>query len=65
MYIIDILACIGTLIKYSAWELYVIAVYGDLIGIYNGKSWRKGMRLFQSVAAALLQGFLSIFDGIE
>ena len=33
------------------------------------KSWMKAMRLFQSIAAALLQRFLSIrqntFDGIE
>ena len=38
-------------------------------GICNGKSWMKAMKLFQSVAAALLQRFLSIrqktFDGIE
>ena len=53
----------------SALEFYVIAVYGGITGIYNGKSWMKAIRLFQSVAAALLQRFLSIrqntFDGIE
>ena len=55
--------------KYSALGLYVIAVYGGIRGLYNGKSWMKAMRLFQSEAAALLQRFLSIrqkaFDGIE
>ena len=44
-------------------------VYGWIRGICNWKSWIKSMRLFQSVAAALLQQFLSIrqitFDGIE
>ena len=44
-------------------------VYGWIRGICNWKSWIKPMRLFQSVAAALLQQFLSIrqitFDGIE
>ena len=69
MYIIAIFACIGTLMKCPALEFYVIAVYGEKRGIYNGKSWMKAMRLFQSVAAALLQRFLSIrqktVDGIE
>ena len=49
--------------------VYVIAFYGGTRGIYNGKSWMKAMRLFQSVAAALLQRLLSIrqnaFDDIE
>ena len=49
MYIIVIFACIGTLMKCSAWEFYVIAVYGGIGGIYNGKSWMKAMRLFKSV----------------
>ena len=44
-------------------------VYGWIRGICNWKSWIKPMRLFQSVAAALLPEFLSIrqntFDGIE
>ena len=55
--------------KYSGLEFYVIAVYGGIRGIYNGKSWMKTMRLLQSVAATLLQRFLSIrqkaFDGLE
>ena len=55
--------------KCSALEFYVIADYGGIRGIYDEKSWMKAMRLFQSVAAALLQRFLSIrqnnFDGIE
>ena len=55
--------------KCLAWAFYVIAVYGGIRGIYSGKSWMKAMRLFQSVAAALLQWFLSIrqktFDSIE
>ena len=55
--------------KCSALEFYVIAVYGGIRGTYNVKSWMKNMRLFQSVAAALLQPFLSFrqkaFDGIE
>ena len=55
--------------KRSALKFYGIAVYGGIRGIYNGKSWMKAMRLFQSVAAALLQRFLSIrqntYDGIE
>ena len=55
--------------KCSARELYVIAVYGGIRGTYNEKSWKKAMRLSQSVAAALLQRFLSVrqnaFDGIE
>ena len=55
MYIIVIFACIGTLMKCSACDIYVIAVYGGIRGIYNGKSWIKAMRLLQSVAAALLQ----------
>ena len=55
MCIIVIEVCIGTLMKCSAWEIYVIADYGGLRGIYNGQSWMKAMRLFQSVAAALLQ----------
>ena len=42
--------------KCSALEFYVIS----LSGICNGKSRVKATRLFQSVAAALLQGFLSI-----
>ena len=54
--------------KCSVLEFYVIADYGGIIGIYNEKSWMKAMRLFQSVAAALLQRFLPIrqnnFDGI-
>ena len=41
MYIIVIFACIGTLMKCSAFELYVIAVYGGIRVIYNGKSWMK------------------------
>ena len=69
MYITVIFACIGTLMKCLALEFYGIAVYGEIRSIYNGKSWMKTMRLFQSVAAALLQRFLSIrqkaFDGIE
>ena len=63
-----IFTCIGTLIECSALEFYFIAVYGGKRGIYKGKSWMKAMRLFQSVAAALLQRFLSIrqntVDGI-
>ena len=55
--------------KCTALGFYVIAVHGGIRGIYNGKSWMKAMRLFQSVAAALLQRFLSIrqkaFDVIE
>ena len=55
--------------KCSALEFYVIAVSGVIRGIYNGKAWMKTMRLFQSVAATLLQTFLSIrqnaFDSIE
>ena len=55
--------------KCSALEFYAIAVYGGIRGIYNGKSWMKAMKLFDIVAAALLQQFLSIrqktFDGIE
>ena len=55
--------------KCSALEFYVIADYGDIRGTYNEKSWMKAMRLFQSVAAALLGRFLSIrqnnIDGIE
>ena len=41
MYIIVIFACIGTLMKCSAWEVYVIAVYGEIRG-----TWMKAMRLF-------------------
>ena len=55
--------------KCLAFEFYVIAVYGGIRGICNGKLWMKAMRLFQSVAAALLQRSMSIrqntFDGIE
>ena len=69
MYILVIFACIGTLMKCSALKLFVIAVYGGIRGIYNGKSWMKIKRLFQSVAASFLQRFLSIrqkaFDGVE
>ena len=46
--------------KCSALEVYVIAVYKGIRGIYNVKPWVKALRLFQSVAAALLQRFLSI-----
>ena len=60
MYIIIIFACIGILMECPALEFYVFAVYGGIRGIYNGKSWMKAMRLFQCVAAALLQRFLSI-----
>ena len=35
MYIIVSFACIGTLMKCSAWEFYVIVVYGGIRGIYN------------------------------
>ena len=55
MYIIVIFTCIGTLMKCSALAFYVIAVYGGIRGIYNGKSWMKTMRLLQSVAAALFK----------
>ena len=48
--VIVIFACIGTLMKYTALEFSVIAVYEGIRGIYNGKSWMKAMRLFQSVA---------------
>ena len=70
MYIIVInFACIGTVMKCSALEFYVTAVYGLIRGICNGNLWMKAMRLFQSVAAALLQRFLSIrqqtFDVFE
>ena len=69
MYIIVRFACIGTLMKCLALEFYVIAVYGGMRGAYNGKSWMKTMRLFQSEVAALIERFLSIrqkaFDGIE
>ena len=55
--------------KCSALEFYVIVVYGVIRGIYNGKAWMKTMNIFQSVAATLLQTFLSIrqkaFDGIK
>ena len=55
--------------KCLALEFYVIAVYGGMRGAYNGKSWMKTMRLFQSEVAALIERFLSIrqkaFDGIE
>ena len=55
--------------KCSALGFYVIAVHGGVRGINNGKSWMKAMRLFQSVAAAILKWFLSIrqkaFDGIK
>ena len=68
MFITTIFACIGTLMECPALEFYIIAVYGGIRGIYNGKSWMKAMRQFQSVAAALLQRFLSIrqktVDGI-
>ena len=37
MYIKVIFACIGPLLKCSAFEFYVIAVYGGIRGIYNGK----------------------------
>ena len=63
------LGCIGTLMKGSALEFYVTAAYGGITGIFNGKSWVKGMRAFRGVAAALLQRFLSTgqktFDEIE
>ena len=53
----------------SALEFYVTAVYGGIRGIFNWKSWVKSMKVFQSVAAALLQRFLStgqkIVDDIE
>ena len=69
MYIIVIFACIGTEMKCSALEFYAMAVYWGIRGIYNGKPQMKAMRLFMSVAAALLQRFLSIkqntFNGIE
>ena len=55
--------------KCSALEFYATEAYGGLIGIFNGKSWVKVMRSFRSVAAALLQRFLSsgqkTFDDIE
>ena len=53
--VIVIFACIGTLMECSAWDFYVIVVYGGVRGIYNGKSWMKAMRLFLSVLAALLK----------
>ena len=37
-YIIVVCVCIGSLMKCLAWERYVIAVYGGLRDIYNGKS---------------------------
>ena len=53
------LGCIGTLVRGSALEFYVYAAFGGIIGIFNGKSWMKAVRAFWSVAAALLQRFLS------
>ena len=50
-------------------EFYVNAAYGGIICIFNGKFRAKAMRAFRSVAAALLQRFLSTeqntFDDIE
>ena len=47
--------------KGSALELYIIAAYGGIPGIFSGKSWVKAMEAFRGVAAALLQRFLSIW----
>ena len=60
MHFIVIFAYFGTLMKCSALDFCAIAVYGGIRVIYIGKSWLKAMGLFQIVAAALLQRFLSI-----
>ena len=36
--------------KCSAWEFYVIAVYGGIRDIYNGELWMVAMRLCESLA---------------
>ena len=45
--------------KGSALEPIVTAAFGRIRGIFNVKSWVKDKRVFWSVAAALLQHFLS------
>ena len=45
--------------KCPALKVYVTAVYGGIRGIFNEKSWVRLMRIFQSVAGAFLQRFLT------
>ena len=63
------LGYICTLVKGSALEFYVTAAYWGINCISDGKSWIKARRTSTSVAAALLQRFLSTgqntFDDFE